>query len=391
MTMRCFITSTLCAFTLPLLAPGASVQTAPAETVNAPVTAESLKRGLILDFDFDQPVFDGRIPDLSGNGNDGHVVGVQWTAEGHRGGGMIFGPTNNYITVLNNQGLNPPQFTLVAWIKTSFQDKTWRRIFDKSWDHGFDITMGGDDPGKSYQGQVMMEVAGAAAVVREKVTDGRWHQVVGTFNEKQLVFYLDGKKAGNARGKQQPAPTMYDLTIGANRSNPPEQIGPSYVGVMDDVMMFNRALSAEEVQALFTSQGGVLADLPAPAAAVPDQPDPITNLSDLDSRPVLDTLKLAYEAIGAGKRDYLGHRGSAMEEIEAAAKLLGTDIGHKVPRAGDDQAKSNARLALAQRMLERVRIRLTAQGQTKVVEHVDKAIAEIVKALKIGAVQDDKS
>jgi len=103
MTMQRFIFSTVCAFTLTLLAPGASAQTAAADAGNAPVTAESLYRGLILDFDFDQPPVDGRIPDLSGNGNDGHAVGVQWSAEGHRGGAMVFGPTNNYITVLKTR------------------------------------------------------------------------------------------------------------------------------------------------------------------------------------------------------------------------------------------------------------------------------------------------
>jgi len=150
--------------------------------------------------------------------------------------------------VPNNQGLNPPQFTLAAWIKTSFKDKAWRRIFDKSWDHGYDITMGGNDGGKSYQGLAILEVASASAGTGGQVTDGRWHQVVGTFNAKELVFYLDGKRAGSARAKQQPAPTMFDLTIGANRSDPPAEIGPSFVGMMDDVMMFNRALPAEEVQ-----------------------------------------------------------------------------------------------------------------------------------------------
>ena len=168
-----------------------------------------LADGLLLCFDFDKAPVAGKVPDLSGQGNDGKAVNVQWVADGHRGGSVVFGDSNSYITVPNNQGLNPPQFTLAAWIKTSFKDKAWRRVFDKSWDHGYDITMGGDDGGKSYQGQVTMEVAGAGAGTRGPVTDGRWHQVVGTFNAKELVFYLDGRRAGSARAKQQPAPTMY--------------------------------------------------------------------------------------------------------------------------------------------------------------------------------------
>jgi len=244
-----------------------------------------LADGLLLYFDFDKAPVAGKVPDLSGQGNNGKAVNVQWVVDGHRGGGAVFGDNNSYITVPNNQMLNPPQFTLAAWIKTSFKDKAWRRVFDKSWDHGYDITMGGNDGGKSYQGQVTMEVAGAGAGTRGPVTDGRWHQVVGTFNAKELVFYLDGRRTGSARAKQQPAPTMFDLTIGANRSDPPAEIGPSFAGMMDDVMMFNRALSAEEVQRLFTAQGGVLEPQPAsnPPDAAPAKPDANERLKQVKS------------------------------------------------------------------------------------------------------------
>ena len=246
---------------------------------------DDLKRGLILHYDFDTEPVAGNIPDFSGSGNNGQAVGIRWTAAGHSAGAMIFGPTNSYITVHNNRGLNPPQFTLAAWIKTSFKDKAWRRVFDKSWDHGYDITMSGGNAGGNSQGRVMMEVAGVAAGSRGQVADGRWHQVVGTFNAKELVFYLDGKRTGSARAKQQPVPTMFDLTIGANRSDPPEETGPSFVGMMDDVMIFNRALSAEEVQRLFTAQGGVFEPQPAsnPPVAAPAKPAAAARLKEVKS------------------------------------------------------------------------------------------------------------
>jgi hypothetical protein len=44
------------------------------------------------------------------------------------------------------------------------------------------------------------------------------------------------------------------LAIGENRSEPVEEVGPAFNGMMDDVMIFNRALSAEEVRALYDSQ-----------------------------------------------------------------------------------------------------------------------------------------
>jgi hypothetical protein len=201
----------------------------------------------------------GKIPDLSGQKNDGQAVGVEWVAAGHRGGSAAFGLKDSYITVPNNDGLNPPRLTLAAWIKTSFKDSIWRRIFDKGTGIGYDLTMGGDvgqGSSKSYQGLFCLEVGhGGFDKSAIEVTDGRWHFVVGTFDGSRLREYVDGQPlGGGSAGKGNPAVNDFDLTIGANRSNPDAklgEVGASFNGMMDDVMMFSRALSPEEIQALY--------------------------------------------------------------------------------------------------------------------------------------------
>ena len=245
---------------------------------NVPVTADSLKQGLILHYDFDHEFVGGKVPDLSGSKNDGTAVGVQWVAKGHRGGSMQFGLKDCYITVPNNDSLNPPQFTLSAWIQTSFTDWIWRRIFDKCTGHGYDLTMGGDDKTNTApRGQVFLEVGSGWNGSGIKVADGRWHHVVGTFNGSALHVYVDGKPMGRVgHWIGVPVKTAYDLTIGANRSNPDAslgEVGPSFNGSMDDVMMFNRALSAKEVKALYEAQKTADDDIkttPADASAKPD-------------------------------------------------------------------------------------------------------------------------
>jgi hypothetical protein len=71
-----------------------------------------------------------------------------------------------------------------------------------------------------------------------------------------LQLYVDGRPVGKPRrAKGHPKHVAYDLTIGQNRSNGhPEEMGQSFNGMMDDVMMFNRALSPDEVAALYNSQ-----------------------------------------------------------------------------------------------------------------------------------------
>jgi hypothetical protein len=101
---------------------------------------------------------------------------------------------------------------------------------------------------------------------------------------------MDGWPVGKPGHKVGEIPhTDYDLTIGANRSNPDGalgQIGASFNGMMDDVMMFNRALSDDEVQTLFKAQGGVLAAQPAqpaPAANPQNKPSAADRLKQVKS------------------------------------------------------------------------------------------------------------
>jgi hypothetical protein len=237
---------------------------------NAPVTAASLREGLVLDMPFDQDeassgvIMDssgkargGKITDHSGQGNHGVAAGVHWTADGQRGGAYEFTADGDEIVISNNKSLNPKQLTLAAWIKTSYTDDKWRRIFDKSWDQGYDLTMGGDWHGLSYRGQVGIEIGPRLKFIRSGivVADGKWHHVAGTFDGNEEIVYVDGRPMGSPVPWKKPVPSnSFNLIIGSNRSTPSEESGLSFIGLIDEPMMWNRALSANEVAFLYQSQ-----------------------------------------------------------------------------------------------------------------------------------------
>jgi Concanavalin A-like lectin/glucanases superfamily len=265
-----------------------------ASTLGADVPSESsalppdLRQNLILYYNFNSEPIGGKVADKSGHGNDGLPVNVQFVKDGHRSGAANFGLTNSYITVPNKDEINPPRLTLAAWIKTSYKDWVWRRIFDKGTGQGYVLSMCGDDKGKSYQGQVDVEPGKTWAASGIQVADGQWHHVVGTFDGTNALIYVDGWSVGTRGHWVGEIPhTPYDLTIGANRSNPDAsigEVGASFNGTMDDVMMFNRALSADEIQALFKSQGGVLGPQPVkppPAAKPQDKPSAADRLKQV--------------------------------------------------------------------------------------------------------------
>jgi hypothetical protein len=243
----------------------------------APVTEADLKRGLVLHFTFDKAEAGGRVTDQSGLHHDGRAVGAHWTSAGRRGGGFEFGPVSNYISVSNNDSLNPRQLTLAVWIKTVKKDSYFRRIMDKCFDDGFALSMGGDWKGETSRGQVQMEIGWASKEVCAchsgiQVADGRWHHVAATFDGITQQLYVDGAPAGKPARCKKPsdlARNSYPLTIGLDRSNPDVASGEdkaSFAGSMDEVMVFDRALSAKEVRKLCDSQAAVPIAASGPAA-----------------------------------------------------------------------------------------------------------------------------
>jgi hypothetical protein len=257
-------------------------------------SSADVNSGLVLHYDFDTEPVGGKVLDKSGKGNDGQAVGVQWVADGHQGGSVLFGPTDGYIRVPNNDSLNPSNITLAAWIKTSDQGDTWRRVFDKSFTNGYALSIGGGHtPGNRSKGRSVIEVGAKDSHNKGGegsdvfVTDGQWHHLAVTYNGEELHLYVDGWPQQHvARWEGRVPANSFDLTLGMNLVNPNpkfNEVGASLDGLMDDAMIFNRALSDDEVQALFKSQGGVLGPKPAPPppAGTPAKPSAADRLNQL--------------------------------------------------------------------------------------------------------------
>jgi RNA polymerase sigma factor (sigma-70 family) len=230
-----------------------------------PVTEDGLRQGLVLHLSFDQPETDGRTIDASGRDNHGQVAGATWTSDGKHGGAYRFASPNQFIRVANNDSLNPSNITLAAWIKTSRNDDTWRRVFDKSYSAGYAMSIGGGHtPGSKFKGRAVTELGlkangGKGLTCSDRiVTDGQWHLVATTYNGAEEYFYVDGvrQKSANRWTGRVPA-NKHDLTIGINLVDPNlkfDEVGASFDGTIDEPMIWSRALSPPEIAFLCESQ-----------------------------------------------------------------------------------------------------------------------------------------
>jgi len=83
------------------------------------------------------------------------------------------------------------------------------------------------------------------------VTDGKWHFMSATYDGTTMRIYVDGVQTGSGTSFSGNLPTQSgNVRVGADYQSTP---GNFFTGSLDEVRIYNRALSASEIQALYKS------------------------------------------------------------------------------------------------------------------------------------------
>jgi type II secretory pathway pseudopilin PulG len=193
--------------------------------------------------------------DSSGNGNNGTYSGGvtlnQQSILSDGNAAATFDGSSGYVEIPYNASLNPPIFSIEAWVKptttgtylyvagtlrttlvTPITGYRLARLADGRW--MFSIGDGTSDP----------SIYATSTAVNEYV------HLIGTYDGARLRFYkngvLESTSAGTLTLSQN---TTKPLRIGA----PPETSSNFFNGTIDDVAIYNRALTAEEVEEHYLS------------------------------------------------------------------------------------------------------------------------------------------
>lgn len=181
---------------------------------------------------------------------------------GQVGGAMLFGDQIAHIEAANQPALNfgsspGGDFSIDAWIETT-GTVGYLTIVDKR--QG--VVSGPPLQGYSffvYQGRLWVQLASGGAFINRdsgvSVANGAWHHVAVTVDRDNPAggrFYVDGVLA----------PNIFDPTVigGSLVNSQPLRIGrrsdgmaESFRGMIDELEIFRRALTAQEVAALYNA------------------------------------------------------------------------------------------------------------------------------------------
>ena len=193
--------------------------------------------------------FDGSAADVSGNGNNGTLVGgMTLTTDrfGEPNRAYSFNGTDSYILVSDSPSLDTPTtaLTQAAWVYEyglSNVGEHYNPLVMKS-NTSYNAFMYRMIANPDYLGMAVNNWFSSQSV-GVTIPLNQWHHVASVFNGSTVRFYYDGVFIGSQPMPYTITPDHNPLTIGEDTPG----ILEIFNGKMDDVCIYNRALSDADI------------------------------------------------------------------------------------------------------------------------------------------------
>ncbi len=203
---------------------------------------DSLSEGLVAWYPFN-----GNANDESGNGHDGTVVGATLISDRFNNPSSAYNfDGNDYIELLGTDTLNFSSggFSLCAWAKfNTYQDD--KLILAKH-------TVGSGSPDgyfiSVWEDKFAFYLKEPRLTTTQAFGDNNWHLLVAIYDGTTQHIFVDGQLI-ISKVEQNPNPNTLILNIGSGGG----LMGNfhRFIGGIDDVRIYERALTMSEIQALY--------------------------------------------------------------------------------------------------------------------------------------------
>jgi len=216
---------------------------------NAILRLRKLLPETVLSMPFDANVssdLSGAIPDHSRSLSFGTKTGATWTSAGKIGGAYSFLASTDKIQLSGPLVSGTADFTLSAWIYPTSSSSHVEYIMGN-------YGSGNPQGVKFYAYQNVLGVSAGSDVVSSSASSiqpNTWFHVAATRRNGDVKLYINGEQDGNG---------TVSTSIGANSNfaigNGPDYFTENFMGTIDEARVFSKALSADEVRALYNDTG----------------------------------------------------------------------------------------------------------------------------------------
>jgi outer membrane lipoprotein-sorting protein len=184
--------------------------------------------------------------DSSGNGNNGTLKGNPvWRPTGGVSGGAIeLSGKGDYVEISNESAFDiNSQITISAWVNITDVPQEWTGIVTKG-DSAWRLST-------SFAKNIFHFGVSSSAYLNGQATvdSGQWHNVVCVYDGQKMSIYVDGKIDFSRPWTGPIGTNDFPVCIGENI----ELKGRCFHGLIDDVRIYNYALSQDEITELFNS------------------------------------------------------------------------------------------------------------------------------------------
>jgi hypothetical protein len=210
-------------------------------------------QGLVLHYAFDKDLGKTVADDRNPERNGAAAQDAAWIRNGVHGGAFAFGGNGGYVQAPAPQDLT--KATISVWLKVNalpkaapFAAVSYCGGGQNAGEHDKDVRVMPDGTFAFYT----WNGGGAQATSTTKLTVDTWRHVVGVVDGAKIRLYVDGNMEGEAdAGPSWGGGDCFVLSF-------VKSFGPtheSYRGSLDELRIYNRALSENEVQGLYLFDG----------------------------------------------------------------------------------------------------------------------------------------
>jgi PKD repeat protein len=208
-------------------------------TTQPPATSTD---GLVAAYGFEE-TSGTTVTDASGKGNNGTIKEAVRISNGRFGNALKFDGINDWVTVNDSASLDlSSNMTLEAWVyPQQSMPNDWRTVIMKEQTGGavYNLNATNDTnlPGFSFYDGVWHSLNGP-----EPLSLNQWTHLVATYDGNVQRLYINGVMVASRNQTG-----LIPISDGALRIGGNSILGEFFQGYIDEVRIYNRALSAEEV------------------------------------------------------------------------------------------------------------------------------------------------